>query len=228
MGQERVQEMGEAERVAEALEETKKLVEKAREEAERREELERLIEEKVKKAIQEMQEEELERMKQILNLIERSMERVEEIKKALEEGTFETAARAMMEGMREWESRLKVEKRTERLREENERLRKRVRELEAEIRRLRREKWLVKFPPEELHLTFPVVMGSDGRVTIPDAVRILLNLRQGDILIIRTIGHARRIGEEVESHELRQRIPPEVIDEAIRDWIERQRAKREA
>ena len=45
---------------------------------------------------------------------------------------------------------------------------------------------------EDPALTFPVVLGSDGRITVPEAVRAYLGVGQGDILVIRVVKVVRK------------------------------------
>jgi len=41
-------------------------------------------------------------------------------------------------------------------------------------------------------LTLPVALASDGRVTVPEAVREYLGVRQGDILVVKVVKVVRK------------------------------------
>jgi len=51
---------------------------------------------------------------------------------------------------------------------------------------------LVKERAEDPALTLPVTLASDGRITVPEAVREYLGVRQGDILVVKVVKVVRK------------------------------------
>jgi len=51
---------------------------------------------------------------------------------------------------------------------------------------------LAKERVEDSALTLPVTLASDGRITVPEAVREYLGVRQGDILVVKVVKVVRK------------------------------------